>query len=834
MVNKLGYWKQPQKVDAIAKWGTPTSVKEIRSFLGYVNFYRPFIERLSIIAKPLFDLTVKGRRFKWEDEHQKAFMEIKKVLTKDIILMFPKPDQPFILHFDASEVGTGAVLQQYDDHGLLRPIEFFSKKWNKAEYNYSVPDKELYGLVLALKHWYPILFGADSIMVYTDHKSLRDFSKTQLLKPRHARWALVLEDFKDRMEINWIAGRKNIVADVTSRNPHFTLNESELKERLETVMLPESVFGLTAKSHQMNFGRLLTSRKGSPCLPEGKQDDQISHDNITIEEKEVHELDEADDDTDSEHSEEEEETPPTSIKCRPHQTDISNDRNRQLDVLHTHHDNVLSGHYGYRKTLDLIMRRYWWKGLRKDVKKYIETCDVCQKSKSGRQSPHGKLIPLPIPERNWEKITMDFIVKLPKSNKYDSILVIVDRRSKMAHFIPCNETITAEGTARLVFEHIVCKHGVPQSIVSDRGPQFKSKFWKKLWALLGTKVNLSTAYHPQTDGQSERVNQTLEQYLRCFTSDEQDDWSTLLPTAELAYNNSINESIGMSPFYAVTGQNVNLEYLGEGQTSITNPPDAGRIKAHFDQIYNQLQYHLEKAQKRYKATADEHRKEDETYNVNDQVLLSTRNIRTERPTKKLDYTWIGPYRIKRQINPVTYELDLPPTMRIHNVFHTQLLKRYVKGHITDRRIIVPPPIRNEEEPPGYIIEGIVDVRKKGRGYEYLIKWKNYGVEDNTWEPRRSLADDEMLRQWHAAHPDRISPFNLMTDQQNKSRDDDTNVSVVSTLVDTSSPLNCKTHKGANEGKVMGKGSRGVKKVKSVSFHIPLKTNRRECGLGRGI
>ncbi|TPX36819.1 hypothetical protein SeLEV6574_g07992 [Synchytrium endobioticum] len=192
MVNKYGYWKQPEKVKAIKEWGTPRSVKDVRSFMGYVNFYRPFAKNLSTMAKPLFDLTQKSTKFTWTEKEQTAFQNIKDTLTNDVFLMFPKPNQPYIIHFDSSDLGTGAVLSQYDDQGRLRPIEYYSKKWNSAEFNYSTPDKELFGLVLALKYWYPILFGAEKILVYTDHKSIRtEFSKTQMVKPRHVRWSLV-------------------------------------------------------------------------------------------------------------------------------------------------------------------------------------------------------------------------------------------------------------------------------------------------------------------------------------------------------------------------------------------------------------------------------------------------------------------------------------------------------------------------------------------------------------------------------------------------------------------------------------------------------------------
>ena len=757
MVNKFGYWKQPQKVDAIAKWGTPRSVKDIRSFLGYVNFYRPFVSHLSVLAKPLYDLTAKGVQFKWGEPHQLAFDQIKATLTKDVFLMFPRPEKPYIIHFDASEVGMGAVLQQYDEEGNLRPIEFYSRKWNPAEYNYATPDKELYSLVSSLRHWYPILFGAKKIQAYTDHKSLRNFSKTQLLKPRHARWALVLEDFKDVMTIHWISGKKNVLADVASRDPSFNLDEQEMKERLAVVILPKSLFMDTTPGKGSDDIRLETDSGGKSTFPpQGSTKMLIDPtDSILDTHNNIDEID----DSDNESNEEEEDDSPNPRQCQPHQTDITNDQERKKEVLHLYHDHVLAGHLGFRKTLELIRRRYWWKGMVKEVKSYCQSCDTCQKAKVSRHSPTGKLLPLPIPDRNWQYLTMDFIVKLPKSNKMDSILVVVDRRSKQSHFIPTTEAITAEKTAKLVFNHIVCKHGLPQSIVSDRGPQFKSKFWKELWRLLGCKVNLSTAYHPETDGQSERVNQTLEQYLRCFTSYNQDDWTDLLPMAELAYNNSYHDSIGMSPLFAVTGQNAEIEPVEHASaTPVTNPPEAGRIKSHIDNIYNQLQKHLSKAQRRYKEAADSHRSEEPLYSVNEQVLVSTKNIRTERPTKKLDWVYVGPYRIKRQINAVTYEVDLPQTSHIHPVFHVKLLKKYIPGEDPDRHIIPPPPIQSKDKEVGYEIEAIKDVRPKGNGHEYLIGWKGYGPEDDTWETRTTLQDDEMLRRWHEDHPDKISPF----------------------------------------------------------------------------
>lgn len=759
MVNRYGYWKQEGKLDTIRKWGVPTTVKEVRAFIGFVNFYRPFAKNLSIIAQPLFDLTKKSHeKFSWLPEHQAAFDGVKLCLLEDIFLLFPDHTKPFIIHFDSSDLGTGAALQQYDINGGLRPLEFYSKKWNAAEFNYSTPDKELYGLVLALKHWYPILFGADELVVYTDHKSLRDFSKTQLLKPRHARWALVLEDFRSIMKIRWIPGSRNSVADACSRDPRFKIDGAELEERAQQTLLPEEVFEPIQANilYEINL--------------------------IDFEGEEVEEDEE----------ENEEETEDGSLrKLQPYQTDISEDLEKQKDVLSLYHDSILGGHLGFRKTLESIRRRYWWKGLRKDVMEYVSSCDICQKNKKDRRPPAGKLKPLPIPDRNWQHVTMDFIVKLPKSSGFDSILVVVDRRSKQSHFIKCKERITAEGTAMLLFQHVISKHGLPQSIVSDRGPQFRSRFWKKLLELLGCKASLSTAYHPQTDGQSERVNQTLEQYLRIFTSYEQDDWSELLPLAELVYNNSYNESIGMSPLYAATGQDAEVEFLDTiTPVDKSNPPEAGRIKEHFSKIYDYLNHQLKRAQERYKRTADMYRREEESYKVNDKVLLATKNIRTQRPTKKLDVTYVGPYRIKRKINPVAYELDLPIGSQLHPVYHVDLLKPYIQSEDENRTTIQPPSLRIDEE-EGYIINDIIDVRPKGRGYQYLIDWRDYGPEDRTWETRSQINDDDLLRAWHESNPDKPSPFNNIAvastqEIQKGGENDDTIVSFVLPLGSPSS------------------------------------------------
>ncbi|TPX48454.1 hypothetical protein SeLEV6574_g02010 [Synchytrium endobioticum] len=241
-VNKYGYRKSIDRMEPIAAYSVPLNANHVRVFTGMVNYYRPLCEKLSLVAKPLNELTAKSMKFEWKAAHPAAFEKIKEIVSKDIFLLSPDYDKTFYLSFDASEVGVGACLQQLDKDGNLHPLEFYSRKWNPTEWNYSTPDKELYAMVLALQHWSQWLLGANEIIVYTDHKSLRDFSKTQLLTARHARWSLILEEFKPKMKIRWIPGNRNIVADMLSRDPRFILSANEVEAKATQLVLPPEIF----------------------------------------------------------------------------------------------------------------------------------------------------------------------------------------------------------------------------------------------------------------------------------------------------------------------------------------------------------------------------------------------------------------------------------------------------------------------------------------------------------------------------------------------------------------------------------------------------------------
>ena len=225
----------------------------------------------------------------------------------------------------------------------------------------------------------------------------------------------------------------------------------------------------------------------------------------------------------------------------------------RLRILRYKHDHPLSGHFGQNRTLELVRREYTWPGIRTFVKDYVSSCTSCARAKVPRHKPYGLLKQLPIPERPWNSISMDFIEQLPPSSGFTSILVVVDRLSKQCVFVPTHDTITAPELAKLFLLHVFSKHGVPSHITSDRGSEFVSHFFRSLGKALDIHLHFTSGYHPEGDGQTERMNQTLEQYLRIYCNYQQDDWSELLPLAEFAYNNAPNATTGVSPFFANKG-----------------------------------------------------------------------------------------------------------------------------------------------------------------------------------------------------------------------------------------------------------------------------------------
>uniref|UniRef100_A0A803K1K2 Gypsy retrotransposon integrase-like protein 1 n=1 Tax=Xenopus tropicalis TaxID=8364 RepID=A0A803K1K2_XENTR len=559
----------PGKVRAVLDWAQPFSLRAIQRFLGFANYYRQFIKNFSLIVAPITNLTKKGADPSiWPPEAVQAFETLKKEFSSAPILRPPDSALPFIVEVDASEVGAGAVLsQRHPITNKMHPCAFFSRKFSPAEINYDIGNRELLAVKLAFEEWRHLLEGAKHLVtVYTDHKNLLYIESAKRLNPRQARWALFFSRFN--FSLTFKPGSKNTKADALSRS--FDSVSSDSSEC--TPIIPREIIVATLRS---DLSSLLSPLQSSAPAetPSGKW------------------------------------FVPEVLREQ---------------VLREAHDSRMAGHPGIAKTICLLSRHVWWPSFKQDVKTFVSSCSVCQRSKSSHHRSQGLLNPLPIPEKPWSHISMDFVVELPSSQGKTVIWVVVDRFSKMAHFIPLPHLPSAKTLADLFIMHIFKFHGFPENIVSDRGVQFVSKFWRAFCTLVGTELSFSSAYHPQTNGQTERVNQSLEQYLRCYVSDNQSTWSELLPWAEFAYNNATHSSSGRSPFFVVYGLHPKAFSFSGSNSPV---PSANSSVLRFSEIWSLVHDSLSAASLAQKKAADKSRREAPQYKVGDLVWLSTRNIK---------------------------------------------------------------------------------------------------------------------------------------------------------------------------------------------------------------
>ncbi|KAK9683131.1 hypothetical protein RND81_10G118900 [Saponaria officinalis] len=399
------------------------------------------------------------------------------------------------------------------------------------------------------------------------------------------------------------------------------------------------------------------------------------------------------------------------------------------------HSSPLGGHSGVQATLKRLKGIFFWKHMHRDVRNYIRQCGVCQKCKPILQHPAGLLQPLPIPQAIWVDISMDFVEGLPKSQGKDTILVVVDRLSKYAHFLLLCHPFTAVTVAQLFLDQIFRLHGMPRSIVSDRDKVFLSNFWRELFRLQQTDLLMSTAYHPQTDGQTEVVNRCLEAYLRCMTGENPKEWARWIPLAEWWYNTNYHSAAHTSPYEIVYGQSPALHIPYVLKDSKVEAID--RSLHAREECIAMLKFHLRRAQDRMKKMADRGRVEKELA-VGDMAYVKLQPYRQQfvlrRTCAKLSPKYFGPFLVEERVGQVSYRLKLPTQAKIHPVFHISLLRK----HEGPTPIMSSLPEMDERQQICAEPVAVLDRRlmKKGmQGVVYvLIQWSNSTVEDATWEP----------------------------------------------------------------------------------------------------
>ena len=754
IISPKGISMDPKKVEAITSWPTPTCQKDVMSFLGFANFYRRFVRSFSRIATPLTALLKKtSLRFAWTASAQQAFDTLKLAFTTAPILAHFDPSLPCIVEPDASDFACGGVLSQKDSSGLVRPIAFLSKKFSPAEINYEIHDKEMLAIIICLKEWRAYLEGAQhTISILTDHKNLEYFVTTKQLNRRQVRWAQLLANYD--FVVKYRPGIQNGKADALSRRSDHISNQLDPLRSSSLLRSDQFVFATSLFRNSFAFATL------SDSDIEKKITDAYAHDTSLSDLIKLLQAPQASLDSSTLARLKHYSLTDSGLLLFNNLIYVPNSLDLKLSILQSHHDSPASGHFGHARTFELISRSYYWPKLRSFVEKYVNSCETCSRNKPVRHAPFGELQSLPIPSQPWESISMDFIVKLPRSldpisrASFDSIFVVVDRLTKMAYFIPCNEDMNAPEFAQLFLQNIFTQHGLPSSIVSDRGSVFTSNFVRSLCHLAGIQQKMSTAFHPQTDGQTERINQVLEQYLRIYCNYQQDDWVSHLALARFAYNNSEHSSTKTTPFFANYGYHPRCTI--KLQSPVNSPSAEERIR-YLHSLHDYLKMEIRKSlisQARY---FDPHRSLAPSFAEGQQVWLLRKHIQTSRPSDKLDNKRLGPFEIIKVISKSAVKLRLPPTMKIHPVFHVSLIEPASLDRSLHPQPTPPPPVvvDNQQE---YEAEEILDSRSFRHSLQYLVKWKGYHITESTWEPASNLKNSpSLVRSFHLKYPSKPGP-----------------------------------------------------------------------------
>ncbi|KAK4390300.1 Transposon Tf2-11 polyprotein [Sesamum angolense] len=525
-----------------------------------------------MISNPLTEL-LKKDNFKWTDDATNAFERLKQAMNSAPVLALPDFSKSFVVEADACDKGIGAVLMQ--EH---RPIAYLNKALSPRNQGLSVYEKEFLAILQAVHKWKHYLVG-HYFIIKTDHQSLKHILEQKVDNVIQQKWISKLLGLD--YEVQYKKEKDNIAVDALSRRDHGECATI-------TVIIPNWVM-VIQKSYEQD-DELLT-------IMQAKTVKDTSFPAYTLQ---------------------------GGILRRNQRICMRKSTTLREKIISSLHDSTIGGHSGINETYQRLKSMFYWVNMKDDAVRWVQSCDVCQRSKAEHMPYPGLLQPLPLPNQAWTSISMDFIEGLPRLEGKDCIMVVVDRLTKYAHFLPLTHLFTTEVVARTFMDQVYRLHGLPVNIISDRDKIFTSTFWKELFRLLGTTLSLSTAYHLQTDGQTERMNQYIENYLRCMCHLRPNQWNKWRSLVEYWYNTNFHTGLKLSPLQALYG------YL-PGPLTIdpyipTCQPDVEECLSERSKLLELLKLNLADVQNRMKVYADKHRTE-RKFTVGDYVYLKLQPYR---------------------------------------------------------------------------------------------------------------------------------------------------------------------------------------------------------------
>jgi hypothetical protein len=779
-VSQRGIEANGSKVERILNWPTPRSAKDVRQFLGLVRYISVFLPSLAEHTTLLTPLTRKECNTlfpPWTAEHHDAFQAIKAlVVSRDCLTTIDHHnpgDNRIFIACDASQRRTGAVLSFGLTWESARPVAFESRQLRGAELHYPVHEQEMLAIIRALKKWRSDLLGSH-FTIYTDHQTLQNFELQKELSKRQARWMEYMSQYD--CSIQYINGADNCVADALSRLPDIVDDTSTLVTGVFEIKSDPSIVADIKEGYQKDPWCQMIAKDLSLNTIDQKFNISSRNGLLFLDGRLI----------------------------IPKYNDL------RTNLFRLAHDSL--GHFGADKSYASLRNDFYWPNMRRDlVNAYVPSCTDCQRNKNKTSKPTGPLHPLPVPDKRFDSVAIDFIGPLPEDDGFNCIVTMTDRLGADIQIAPCNTSMTAEEFAELFFNRWFCENGCPLELITDRDKLFVSRFWRKLMKLSGINHKMSTAFHPQTDGSSERSNKTVIQALRFHVERNQSGWAKALHKVRFDIMNTVNSSTGYTPFMLKSAHSPRLipplvfldnptpndtwaPNMGStpGQSSpgshdaegvLSSPPheEAHQNLRNLDNdnvtptascegedsalvVFEQLADALIDAKDSLTAAkisqayhANKDRSPEPEFKVGDRVLLATANRRREYMqakdgrVAKFMPRFDGPFEIVKAFpDSSTYTLRMPEHTKIHRTFHSSLLRAFIDNDSTlfpSRTPEMPGPIVTADGEIEYFVERIIDQRTRGRGKQFLVRWLGYGPEADLWLPRREIADTEAYAEW---------------------------------------------------------------------------------------